>query len=41
MLQKMEEQMHRAMSEAESAFGDVLFFIEKFVTSPRHIEGYR
>ncbi len=35
---EMEEQMHRAMSEAESAFGDSSVFIEKFVTSPRHIE---
>ncbi len=33
-----EEQMKRAMSEAESAFGDSSVFIEKFVTSPRHIE---
>lgn len=33
-----EEQMKRAMSEAESAFGDSSVFIEKFVSSPRHIE---
>ena len=32
------EQMNRAISEAESAFGDGSVFIEKFVTSPRHIE---
>ncbi|MBX7095328.1 MAG: acetyl-CoA carboxylase biotin carboxylase subunit [Flavobacteriales bacterium] len=33
-----EEQMKRAVSEAQSAFGDGSVFIEKFVTSPRHIE---
>ena len=33
-----EEQMQRAVSEAESAFGDGAVFIEKFITSPRHIE---
>ena len=32
------EQMERAVSEAVSAFGDGSVFIEKFVTSPRHIE---
>ncbi|MCB0760859.1 MAG: acetyl-CoA carboxylase biotin carboxylase subunit [Flavobacteriales bacterium] len=32
------EQMKRAISEAESAFGDGSVFIEKFVGSPRHIE---
>lgn len=32
------EQMDRAISEAESAFGDGSVFIEKFITSPRHIE---
>ncbi len=32
------EQMNRAVSEAQSAFGDGSVFIEKFVTSPRHIE---
>ena len=35
---EIEEQMQRAMSEAQSAFGDSSVFIEKFVTSPRHIE---
>ena len=35
---ELDEQMHRAMSEAKSAFGDDAVFIEKFVTSPRHIE---
>ena len=33
-----EDQMKRAISEAENAFGDGSVFIEKFVTSPRHIE---
>jgi acetyl-CoA carboxylase biotin carboxylase subunit len=33
-----EEQMHRAISEAQSAFGDGAVFIEKYITSPRHIE---
>lgn len=33
-----EEQMNRAASEAVSAFGDGSVFIEKFVSSPRHIE---
>ncbi len=32
------EQMQRAVSEAVAAFGDGSVFIEKFVTSPRHIE---
>ncbi|MEZ5013026.1 MAG: acetyl-CoA carboxylase biotin carboxylase subunit [Chitinophagales bacterium] len=35
---ELEEQMQRAMSEAKSAFGDDAVFIEKYVTSPRHIE---
>jgi len=33
-----EEQMQRAVSEARSSFGDGSVFIEKYVTSPRHIE---
>ena len=33
-----EDQMQRAVSEAKSAFGDGAVFIEKFITSPRHIE---
>lgn len=33
-----ESQMNRAISEAVSAFGDGSVFIEKYVTSPRHIE---
>jgi len=32
------EQMDRAISEAISSFGDGSVFIEKYVTSPRHIE---
>ncbi len=34
----LESQMKRAISEAKSAFGDGSVFIEKYVTSPRHIE---
>ncbi|UTW62639.1 acetyl-CoA carboxylase biotin carboxylase subunit [bacterium SCSIO 12741] len=34
----LEEQIELAMSEAKSAFGDSSVFIERFVTSPRHIE---
>ncbi len=33
-----EEQMARAISEAKSAFGDGAVFLEKYVSSPRHIE---
>lgn len=35
---EIEEQMNRAISEAKSAFGNGAVFIEKYVTSPRHIE---
>jgi pyruvate carboxylase subunit A len=35
---EFESQMNRAISEATSAFGDGAVFIEKYVTSPRHIE---
>ena len=35
---EFDEQMDRAVSEAVSAFGDGSVFIEKYVTSPRHIE---
>lgn len=35
---EFEEQMKRAVSEAQSAFGDGAVFIEKYITSPRHIE---
>jgi len=34
----MQEQMERAVSEAKSSFGDGSVFIEKYVSSPRHIE---
>lgn len=34
----LEAQMQRAISEAESAFGDGAVFIEKYIGSPRHIE---
>ncbi|MGI9525559.1 MAG: acetyl-CoA carboxylase biotin carboxylase subunit [Weeksellaceae bacterium] len=34
----LKSQMERAISEAQSAFGDGSVFIEKYVTSPRHIE---
>jgi propionyl-CoA carboxylase alpha chain len=35
---EFESQMDRAVSEAKNAFGNGAVFIEKFVTSPRHIE---
>jgi acetyl-CoA carboxylase biotin carboxylase subunit len=35
---EFEEQMSRAVSEAQSAFGDGAVFIEKYISSPRHIE---
>lgn len=35
---QFESQMDRAISEAVNAFGDGSVFIEKYVTSPRHIE---
>ena len=41
MVEKEEEfveQMERAISEATSAFGDGSVFVEKYITSPRHIE---
>ncbi len=34
----LESPMNRAISEATSAFGDGSVFIEKYITSPRHIE---
>ncbi len=36
--EEFEEQMQRAVSEAQSSFGDGAVFIEKYVISPRHIE---
>ncbi len=35
---ELKSQINRAMSEAESAFGDGSVFIEKYIASPRHIE---
>ncbi|GJM31385.1 MAG: acetyl-CoA carboxylase biotin carboxylase subunit [Saprospiraceae bacterium] len=35
---ELEEQMQRAISEAQSAFGDGSVFIEKYISAPRHIE---
>lgn len=37
-LATLPEQMERAISEAEAAFGDGSVFMEKYVGSPRHIE---
>jgi pyruvate carboxylase subunit A len=34
----LDSQMARAISEAQSAFGDGSVFIEKYISSPRHIE---
>ena len=36
--EEVEEQMERAISEATSAFGDGSVFVEKYISSPRHIE---
>ncbi len=36
--EEFEDQIKRAMSEAKSAFGSDAVFIEKYITSPRHIE---
>lgn len=36
--EELEEQMQRAVSEAASAFGDGSVFLEKYITSPKHIE---
>lgn len=36
--EQLQESIQRAVSEAESAFGDGSVFIEKYVTGPRHIE---
>ncbi|MCF0073729.1 acetyl-CoA carboxylase biotin carboxylase subunit [Dyadobacter sp. CY261] len=35
---EFDEQMNRAVSEAQAAFGDGSVFIEKYITSPKHIE---
>ncbi|MBL0308699.1 MAG: acetyl-CoA carboxylase biotin carboxylase subunit [Bacteroidetes bacterium] len=36
--EELEEQMQRAKSEAQNAFGDGSVFIEKYIASPKHIE---
>jgi acetyl/propionyl-CoA carboxylase alpha subunit len=36
--EELSESISRAMSEAQSAFGDGSVFIEKYVTNPHHIE---
>lgn len=37
-IDELAEQMERAISEAESAFGDGAVFIERYVSGPRHVE---
>lgn len=37
-MEEVEENFHRAFSEAESAFGNGALFLEKFIERPRHIE---
>lgn len=37
-LDAIEEQFHRASSEALTAFGNKSLFLEKFIERPRHIE---
>ncbi len=37
-VEELPEQMDRAISEAKASFGDGSVFIEKYVSSPRHIE---
>lgn len=37
-MRELEENFHRATSEAKAAFGDGSVFIEKFIEEPRHIE---
>lgn len=37
-IEDLQEQMATAQNEAKSAFGDGSVFIEKFVTTPRHVE---
>ncbi len=36
--ERLRDETQRAMSEAQSAFGNGAVFLEKFVTEPRHIE---
>lgn len=35
---QFQEQMQRAVSEAKNSFGDDAVFVEKFISSPKHIE---
>ncbi len=37
-IETFEQQMHLAINEAVSSFGDGAVFIEKYIASPRHIE---
>ncbi|KAL3872702.1 hypothetical protein ACJMK2_035909 [Sinanodonta woodiana] len=37
-MKEVEENFHRAHSEAEAAFGNGALFLEKFIERPRHIE---
>lgn len=37
-LEEVDENFHRAYSEAEAAFGNGSLFLEKFIERPRHIE---
>ncbi|WAR18768.1 PYC-like protein [Mya arenaria] len=37
-MEDIEENFHRATSEAQSAFGNGALFLEKFIERPRHIE---
>jgi len=37
-IKELEQELHRAVSEATSAFGDGSVFLEKFISAPRHIE---
>ena len=36
--EELENEMHMAMREAQSAFGDATVFIERYVQNPKHIE---
>jgi acetyl-CoA carboxylase biotin carboxylase subunit len=36
--EEFDEQMKRAVSEASASFGDGSVFVEKYITSPKHIE---
>jgi propionyl-CoA carboxylase alpha chain len=36
--EEFDEQMDRAVSEAIASFGNGAVFVEKYITSPKHIE---